>query len=83
MSIYALQGSNANRKLCERVANGAKLTVPCRILSETNMPVTEVCFEVGYNNISNFNRHFLAEKGVTPSQYRRMSARKFTAEASG
>ena len=47
------------------------------------MPVTEVCFEVGYNNISNFNRHFLAEKGVTPSQYRRMSARKFTAEASG
>ena len=55
----------------------------CRILSETNMPVTEVCFEVGYNNISNFNRHFLAEKGVTPSQYRRMSARKFTAEASG
>src|SRR5688500_8733143 len=55
----------------------------CKILSETNMPVTEVCFEAGYNNISNFNRHFLAEKGVTPSQYRRMSARKFTAEASG
>ena len=55
----------------------------CRILSETNVPVTEVCFEVGYNNISNFNRHFLAEKSVTPSQYRRMSARKFTAEASG
>ena len=46
------------------------------------MPVTEVCFEAGYNNISNFNRHFLAEKGVTPSQYRRMSARKFTTEAS-
>ncbi len=54
----------------------------CRILSETNMPVTEVCFEAGYNNISNFNRHFLAEKGVTPSRYRRMSARKFTIEAS-
>ena len=54
----------------------------CRILSETNMPVTEVCFEVGYNNISNFNRHFLAEKRVTPSQYRRMSAQKFTTVAS-
>jgi AraC-like DNA-binding protein len=55
----------------------------CKILSETNMPITEVCFEVGYNNISNFNRHFLAEKGVTPSQYRRMSAWKFTAAAFG
>jgi AraC-like DNA-binding protein len=55
----------------------------CKILSETNMPITEVCFEAGYNNISNFNRHFLAEKDVTPSQYRRISARKFTAEESG
>ena len=34
MSIYALQGSNANRKLCERVANGAKLTVPTERLEE-------------------------------------------------
>jgi AraC-like DNA-binding protein len=55
----------------------------CKILSETNMPVTEVCFEVGYNNISNFNRHFLAERGITPSKYRRTSARKFSAEADG
>jgi AraC-like DNA-binding protein len=55
----------------------------CKILSETNIPITEVCFEVGYNNISNFNRHFLVERGMTPSQYRKMSARKFTAEMSG
>jgi AraC-like DNA-binding protein len=60
-----------------------RISHACKILSETSIPVTEVCFEVGYNNISNFNRHFLMEKGITPSRYRRMSVRKFTAEASG
>jgi AraC-like DNA-binding protein len=60
-----------------------RISHACKVLSETSIPVTEVCFEVGYNNISNFNRHFLAEKGITPSKYRKTSARKFTAETAG
>lgn len=44
----------------------------CRLLTETDAPVTDVCFQVGYQNISNFNRHFMLEKGVTPTQYRRL-----------
>jgi AraC-like DNA-binding protein len=46
----------------------------CKLLSETATPVTEVCFEVGYHNISNFNRSFRREKGLTPSRYRRLAA---------
>ena len=45
----------------------------CKLLSETGRPVTDICFEVGYANISNFNRHFRKERGVTPSQYKRLS----------
>ena len=45
----------------------------CKLLSDTRRPVTDVCFEVGYANISNFNRHFRKERGVTPSQYKRLS----------
>ncbi|TIR87269.1 MAG: AraC family transcriptional regulator, partial [Mesorhizobium sp.] len=30
-------------------------------------------FEVGYNTLSNFNRQFLAEKGMTPSHFRRLT----------
>jgi AraC-like DNA-binding protein len=45
----------------------------CKLLSNTRRPVTEICFEVGYANISNFNRHFRKERGVTPSQYKRLS----------
>jgi AraC-like DNA-binding protein len=45
----------------------------CKLLSDTRRSVTDICFEVGYANISNFNRHFRKERGVTPSQYKRLS----------
>ena len=45
----------------------------CKLLSDTRRPVTDICFEVGYANISNFSRHFRKERGVTPSQYKRLS----------
>ncbi len=45
----------------------------CKLLSETEMPVTDVCFEVGYGNVSNFNRVFRLQRGLTPSAYRRLA----------
>lgn len=40
------------------------------LLADTRLPVTEVCFEAGFANLSNFNRIFLRETGMTPRQYR-------------
>jgi AraC-like DNA-binding protein len=34
------------------------------------MSVADICFEVGYSNLSNFNRHFRYEMNLTPSEYR-------------
>jgi AraC-like DNA-binding protein len=44
-------------------------------LAETEVPITDICFEAGFNNISNFNRIFLRAAGMTPSKYRN-AARK-------
>lgn len=47
----------------------------CRLLMQTELSVTDICFEVGYANVSNFNRHFRFEMQQTPSDYRRETAR--------
>jgi AraC-like DNA-binding protein len=52
-----------------------RIAQACKLLADGTMPITDICFEVGYRNISNFNRRFLAEKGMTPSRYRRLMAR--------
>lgn len=41
------------------------------LLERTTEPVSDVCFQVGFTNLSNFNRRFLAEVGTTPTAYRR------------
>ena len=47
----------------------------CSLLTQTHRPVTDICFEVGFNTIANFNRQFLKICGRTPSDYRRMAHR--------
>lgn len=46
----------------------------CRLLVQTQLTIAEICFEVGYENVSNFNRHFRHEMDQTPSEYRRTTA---------
>jgi AraC-like DNA-binding protein len=57
-----------------------RIGAACKLLAESSLPVTDVCYEVGYQNVSNFNRHFRREKGVTPSRYRQLSMHKGTGE---
>jgi AraC-like DNA-binding protein len=50
-----------------------RINLACQVLmSDEHASITSICYEVGYNNLSNFNRQFLAEKGMTPSQFRRL-----------
>lgn len=48
-----------------RIAHASKL------LLQSRQPVSEIAFEVGYRNLSNFNRQFRKETGETPTFYRR------------
>ncbi|XOV78052.1 MAG: AraC family transcriptional regulator [Aestuariibacter sp.] len=54
-----------------RFVNGCRIDMACELLTESDEPVTEICFKVGFNNISNFNRQFYNIKGMTPSDYRK------------
>jgi AraC-like DNA-binding protein/mannose-6-phosphate isomerase-like protein (cupin superfamily) len=41
-----------------------------RLLERTDKAISEICFEVGFSNLSNFNRHFRNDAGETPRHYR-------------
>jgi AraC-like DNA-binding protein len=57
-----------------------RINLACQILmSDEQAAITEICFEVGFNNLSNFNRQFLAEKGMPPSQFRRLLVENISA----
>lgn len=43
-----------------------------RLLEETDLPVTEICLECGYNNLGNFLREFRKQTNTTPLQYRKL-----------
>jgi transcriptional regulator GlxA family with amidase domain len=43
----------------------------CSLLLEETMPVSTVAAQVGYTNISLFNRQFTRLKGKAPSEFRR------------
>lgn len=48
-----------------------RLQKAARLLIETEMPVTKICFECGYNNTSNFNRQFLNYYNMSPLKYKK------------
>ncbi len=55
-----------------------RINLACQILmSDEQASITDICFEVGFHNLSNFNRQFLAEKGMPPSRFRRLLADNF------
>lgn len=41
----------------------------CKLLIENKQNISQIAFESGFNNLSNFNRQFKAVMGLTPQQY--------------
>ena len=46
----------------------------CRLLLDTEESITQIAFQSGFNNLSNFNEQFLRIKGLTPRVYRKAGA---------
>lgn len=49
--------------------NELRIGYACKLLLTGELSVTQICYECGYNNISNFNRHFKRITRHTPSEY--------------
>jgi AraC-like DNA-binding protein len=51
--------------------NRLRINLACQMLmNDAEKSVTDICYAVGFNNLSNFNRQFLRRKGMPPSRFR-------------
>ena len=51
--------------------NAIRIEKAIVLLNRIDMNITEIAFEIGYENIRTFNRAFLKMTGLSPSQYRK------------
>lgn len=47
-----------------------RINSACTLLVETDMAITDIAIEVGFNTVKTFTRNFVHQKHVTPSNYR-------------
>ena len=61
---------------CTEFIIQARLNAACEELRNSVKPVLEIATNVGFNNLSNFNRQFKHYYDQTPSQYRKTHSNK-------
>ena len=59
------------KKTFTEIVNEFRINLATKYLMTTDMSVSEICFECGYNNISYFNRRFKDIVGQTPGVFKR------------
>lgn len=58
-------------KTFSRFINELRIGHACDLLSNPEKTITEIAYESGYHNLTNFSKFFKAITGVTPSHYRK------------
>lgn len=51
--------------------NEYRIRKAIELLTDTSMPITDICLECGFNNFGNFLREFRKQTGSTPLQYKK------------
>lgn len=62
--------NRAKGQSVSRFINGHRVAEACRLLENTESPITTIMFESGFQTKSNFNREFRDRTGQSPVQWR-------------
>jgi AraC-like DNA-binding protein len=68
-SAFSRFFKRVNRKTFTRYLNEIRIGYACKLLMEHKFNISTICYESGFNNISNFNRQFKSIKGMSPTDY--------------
>lgn len=59
-----------NNKPFSRFVSEIRIKHACKLLTETDDPVAHICYECGFNTLSNFNKQFKEFMLKTPAEYK-------------
>nr|MBI1229292.1 helix-turn-helix domain-containing protein [Cytophagales bacterium] len=59
-----------SQKTFSRFLIEVRIANACRLLYQDDFNTSECCYNSGYNNLSNFHKHFRSVTGMTPLEYR-------------
>jgi AraC-like DNA-binding protein len=58
------------RKTFSNYVTEIRISHACRLLMEGNYSISEICYQSGFENLSNFYRHFKKHTGLIPKEYK-------------
>ena len=61
---------NSTNKTFSSFLNELRVSKACHLLINGEESINQICYQVGFNSITNFNRTFKLIKNLTPSAYR-------------
>lgn len=73
-SAFSRFFKRVHRKTFTKYLNEIRVGYACKLLMEQKSNVSLVCYESGFNNISNFNRQFKSIMHMSPTEYIRLHA---------
>ncbi|XCF04909.1 AraC family transcriptional regulator [Tamlana crocina] len=68
-SAFSRFFKRVNRKTFSKYVTEIRIGYACKLLQENKFNISSVCYESGFNNVSNFNRQFKLSMNCTPSEY--------------
>ena len=60
---------NAGKSLSDYIID-VRMGYAANLLIDTSTPIADICYECGFNNLSNFNRIFKKKKNCSPKEFR-------------
>lgn len=61
----------ATSKTFTEYLNELRIGYACKKLIETDETIVNICYQSGFQNVSNFNRQFLSQKQCSPKEFRK------------
>jgi len=68
-SSFCRYFKSRTNKTCSQFLNEIRIAHACKLLLISNMTISEIGYEIGYNNISHFNRQFKLITDMTAREY--------------